>query len=226
MEKVSFVAPVFNKAAWIAETIESIQGQTLKEFEAIFIDDGSTDGTPEIIEFFAKSDPRIKLKRLKKNGGLGKAWNIGTKLVKSDVILVASGDDVWSPERAKLSWEALRDGEADVFYGSFWFCDEQMNRKEFKPAIPFSKKKLLTPRKDGFCPQYIGHFVMAYRREIGLAVPMRKNLKVGVDYPFLVDLANYGARFSWTKKVLGEARILRSGVSISRRKEVEEASVI
>lgn len=224
MAKVSFLAPVFNKVAYIADTIRSLQEQTEKDIEILFVDDGSTDGTDEVIEHFMKSDKRIRLHKIGKNVGLGKAWNIGTELVDAEVICVASGDDIWVPERAKLSIRGLKD--ADVFYGAFWFCDPKMNKTEYKEALPYDKKKLITPREDGFCPQYIGHFVMAYKTSVAKKVPYRKNLKVGIDYPFLVDLANGDYRFNWTDKVLGYARLLPSGVSISRRKEVNDASKI
>lgn len=223
--KVTFLIPVYNKAPYIAETIHSLQAQTLKDIEILFIDDGSTDGTTDVIEFFQKTDDRIKLHRLKENVGLGKAWNIGTALVKSPVICVGSGDDVWVPERAKLSYNALKGGK-DVFYGAFYFCDDRLHQMEYKPAIPFSAKKMLTPREDGFCPQYIGHFVMAYTTKIAKKVPYRSGLRVGIDYPFLVDLVKAKAKFTWTKKVLGSARILASGVSISRREEVVNASQV
>ena len=225
MPKVTFLAPIMNKIGYVAETIQSIQAQTMKDIEILFIDDGSTDGTPELIEFFQKNDNRIKLVRLKENVGLGKAWNIGTKLVNSPVICVASGDDTWIPERAQLTYDALKKGK-DVFYGAFNFCDYKLNPVEYKPAIPYNKKKMITPRADGYCPQYIGHFVMGYTKKIALKVPYRDNLKVGIDYPFLCDLGKVNARFCWTKKTLGSARILRTGVSISRRKEVEQASIV
>lgn len=221
--KITFLAPIYNKAAWIRETIESLINQTLKDIEILFIDDGSTDGTTDIIKWYMKQDDRIRLHRLRKNMGLGKAWNIGTKLVKAPIICVASGDDIWVKERAEITYDFFK-SKKDVFYSSFAFCDAQMNPTEYKPAVPFSKKKMLTQREDGYCPQYIGHFVMAYTKRIGLKVPYRSNLKVGIDYPFLVDLTNAGAEFGWTKKCLGYARLLKSGVSLSRRPEVVEAS--
>jgi glycosyltransferase involved in cell wall biosynthesis len=198
--KISWVAPVYNKVAWIKDTIESIQAQTLKDIEIIFLDDGSTDGTADVIKWFAKKDKRIRLYRLRKNVGLGKAWNIATKLARSPIICVASGDDIWVRERSQITYDF------------------------FKEAIPFSKKKMLVQRKDGYCPQYIGHFTMALWTCVAKRVPYREDLKVGVDYPFICDLIKARASFGWTNKVLGYARLLPSGVSLSRREEVVRAS--
>jgi len=220
MPKVTWLAPVYNKEAWISQTIENIQNQTLKDIEIIFVNDGSTDGTVDVIKHYMKDDKRIRLLHLPKNMGLGHAWNAGTKLVESPIICVASGDDLWVKQRAKWTYDFFqKNKDKDVYYGGFYFCEANMNPTEYKPAIPFSKKKLLTPREDGFSSQYIGHFVMGYTKKIALKVPYRDK-KVGIDFPFLVDLANFNARFGWTTRVLGYARLLRSGVSLSRREEV------
>lgn len=226
MPLISWVAPVFNKESYIAETIESIIGQTFKDSEIIFVDDGSTDGTCDVIEYYMKQDKRIKLHRIGKNVGLGKAWNIGHSLVETPLILVASGDDIWDKDRAKITYNYFHaHPDKDVFYGSFWFCDDRLEKTEYKPAVPYDYKRLVTPREDGFCPQYIGHFVMGYTTKIAKKVKMR-DLRVGIDYPFLVDLANAKANFGWTSKTLGYARLLKSGVSLSRRKEVYENSKV
>lgn len=226
MSRITFLAPIYNKESWVGDTIRSLQAQTMKDFEVLFIDDGSTDDTVAVIESFAEDDKRIKVHQIPTNKGLGNAWNVGTKLVTTPLIAVASGDDIWTPDRAKVTCDYFHNNKVDVFYSSFWFCDSMMNKVEHKPAIAYDKKLLLTPRADGFCPQYIGHFVMAYTTKIALKVPYRSNLKVGIDYPFLVDLANAGAKFGWTTKDLGYARVLKSGVSISRRNEVEKASKV
>jgi len=221
MEKITFVAPVYNKEAWIAESIESLQAQTLKEIGILFVDDGSTDGTKDIIKHYMKGDKRIKLLSLRKNVGLGKAWNLGQKACGSDIICVASGDDIWTANRAEITYKFFKSNPTkQVFYGAFWNVDSNLVNIEFKPAVPFSKKLLLTPREDGFSTQYIGHFVMAYRKNIAKKYPYDEKRKYGIDYPFVIDLAKNDVPFGWTKEVLGYARRLESGVSHEHRKEI------
>ena len=57
---VSVVTPAYNAATYLAETVESVLAQTLREFELILVDDGSTDQTPDILESYA-ADPRVRM---------------------------------------------------------------------------------------------------------------------------------------------------------------------
>lgn len=218
--KISFAGCVYNKAAWIAESIESLQKQTLENIEVLFVDDGSTDGTPDIIRHYMKDDKRIRLFRLKRNMGLGIAWAEAHKQARSDIIAVISGDDIWTQKRAELTYRAFQNKSIDVFYGSFYFCDHALNILEYKPAVPYSKKKLLTPRADGFSTQYIGHFVAAYKKDIAIKYPYDKSRKFGIDYPFFVQLAKNNCKFGWTNQVLGFARKLETSVSYKHREEI------
>jgi len=225
MALISFAGPVYNKEAYIAEAIESLIAQTEKDIEIVFYDDGSTDDTKEIIKYYQKQDQRIRLIEGKKNVGLGIAWNKltnvihATALVKSPILAVISGDDIWTPDRAKLTLKGF-EKNIDVFYGAFWNCDAGMEQLEFKPAVPFSREKLLTPRKDGYANQTMGHFVLAYRTEIGLKYPYDEGRRYGIDYSFITQLVRHNCKFGWTNKILGYARILKSGVSFTHRAEI------
>ena len=71
---VSIIVPVFNLADYIIETLDSILGQTFPDFEALVIDDNSTDGTVEIVRQYQAKDTRIKLlSNRQKKGAAGAA---------------------------------------------------------------------------------------------------------------------------------------------------------
>lgn len=97
--KGSFVIPVFNGQAYLAETIKSCLDQSNPRFEVVVVDDGSTDGTPELLGHFQKQDERIKVIRLGKNAGRSNARNIGIAEAKSDLILTLDADDICRPDR-------------------------------------------------------------------------------------------------------------------------------
>ena len=78
MAKVSVVIPTYNVEQYLRECLDSITQQTLQEIEIICVNDGSTDGSLEIINEYAEKDPRI-IVITGPNGGYGKAMNKGLK---------------------------------------------------------------------------------------------------------------------------------------------------
>jgi len=94
MPNLSVVIALFNKAAYIKRTIESILWQTVLPQEIIIVDDGSTDGGGEIVESF--QNPRIRLIR-QKNQGVSVARNNGVKESKGELIAFLDADDAWKP---------------------------------------------------------------------------------------------------------------------------------
>ena len=76
MIKVSVIMPVYNSKEYMEEAINSILIQSMKEFELILVDDGSTDGSSEVCDAFAEKDARVNVIH-KKNGGICSARNAG-----------------------------------------------------------------------------------------------------------------------------------------------------
>lgn len=91
--RVSVVMPTHNVGDWIAQTIESIQGQTLTEWELIVVDDASSDDTVAQVEELASSDPRITLVANPTRGG-AEARNFGVTLASGEFLAFCDGDDV------------------------------------------------------------------------------------------------------------------------------------
>lgn len=97
MPKVTVLMAVYNGEKHLREAIESILGQTFRDFEFLIIDDGSTDSSREIIASCA--DPRIRLVRNEANLGLTKSLNRGLKLAAGEYVARMDADDVSLPER-------------------------------------------------------------------------------------------------------------------------------
>jgi glycosyltransferase involved in cell wall biosynthesis len=92
---VSVVIPLYNGAAFIAEALRSVLEQTLAPDEIIVVDDGSTDGGPDIVARFAERYPVTILN--KPNGGQSSARNLGVKHAHGDLIALLDQDDAWYP---------------------------------------------------------------------------------------------------------------------------------
>ena len=92
--KFSIVTPLYNKEKYIAETIDSVLGQTFGDFEMIIVDDSSTDRSAEIVQSY--NDPRIKLSS-KPNEGVSSARNFGIARAKGEIVSFLDADDLWEP---------------------------------------------------------------------------------------------------------------------------------
>ncbi|WP_406532119.1 glycosyltransferase [Methanobrevibacter sp.] len=90
--KISVIIPVYNDEEFIAECLESVINQTLKEIEIICVDDGSSDNSLEILKNFEKKDSRIKVFS-KENGGSGSARNLGLTHARGKYIAFLDSDD-------------------------------------------------------------------------------------------------------------------------------------
>lgn len=94
---VSVVIPAWNAATTIAETLASLQSQRFTEWDAVVVDDGSTDDTSAMVAAIAESDPRISLVR-QESAGAAAARNRGLELIKHRWVLFLDADDWILPE--------------------------------------------------------------------------------------------------------------------------------
>jgi len=94
---VSVVMPMFNAALTVRRALESVRGQTYAAWEAICIDDASTDDTAARVA--ALDDSRIRVIRLDHNGGPARARNLGIAAAKGELVAFLDADDEWLPDK-------------------------------------------------------------------------------------------------------------------------------
>lgn len=102
--RVSVVVPLYNKERTVLRTLAAIAAQDCADFEAIIVDDGSTDGGDAVAEAFP--DPRFRLIR-QENAGPGAARNTGIAAARADLIAFLDADDVWSADYLSTAVAAL-----------------------------------------------------------------------------------------------------------------------
>lgn len=90
--KLSIIVPVYNIGNFIEKCIKSILAQTIKDFELILIDDGSTDNSPQLCDEYSTLDDRIKVIH-QENAGVSAARNAGLKLAQGEFVGFVDGDD-------------------------------------------------------------------------------------------------------------------------------------
>lgn len=113
MVRLSVVLPVYNGAAALPATLDSILGQTMRDFEVVAIDDGSSDATASILADYAARDPRIRV-LTQPNSGLTRALIRGCEEARADVIARHDCGDHSHPERFARQLALLEEGHVLV----------------------------------------------------------------------------------------------------------------
>lgn len=117
--KVSIVIPVYNTAEYLPECIDSIRRQTLKEIEIICVDDGSTDGSSDILDEYALRDDRIRVIH-KDNGGPASARKEGLRAANGQYIGFVDSDDWIEEDMYELLYQKAENQRVDIVTCGFF----------------------------------------------------------------------------------------------------------
>ncbi len=147
--KVSVIIPVYNVEKYIEECLDSLLEQTLREIEIICVDDGSTDGTMEILRRYEENDSRIKVIQ-QKNQYAGVARNNGMQYASGKYMLFLDSDDFFHGAMLEKAYTEAERTEAEVvLFGGQSFDDVSkeinpmpwlLNTKILPERLPFNRK--------------------------------------------------------------------------------------
>lgn len=117
--------PTYQRASSIRRVFDSLRAQTLRDFEWVVVDDGSTDGTREVVETFREraSFPVRYLRQ--EHGGKHRAWNRAVAAARGTFFVIADSDDAFLPEslaRFKEMWETIPEGDRPRYRGCSCRC--------------------------------------------------------------------------------------------------------
>lgn len=130
--KVSIVIPAYNTEKEIVRCLDSIQKQSYENYEVIIVDDGSTDHTGEVCDFYAIQDARYKVVH-KKNGGVSSARNIGIDTAIGEYLMFVDSDDTIQ-EGALQTYVSILDRErADVVVGGLIWHEGKNEKAKLPP---------------------------------------------------------------------------------------------
>src|SRR5262245_18530427 len=115
MTSVSVVIPCFNSRTWISETLRSVLLQDASDVEVIVVDDGSTDGSGDLV---AVGFPSVRLSCTEDAGPSG-ARNVGGQHAHGEFIQYLDADDLQAAGKLMLQMRALEKGGADIAYGDW-----------------------------------------------------------------------------------------------------------
>lgn len=124
---LSVLIPVYNVEAYLRECLDSVVNQSMKEIEIICVDDGSTDGSLQILEEYAQKDARIQVIHKDKNEGLLLARKAAVAAASGAYILFVDSDDYIAPNLCTFAEEITRTEYADIIQFGADVCDYANN---------------------------------------------------------------------------------------------------
>ena len=210
--KVTVLMSVYNGEKYLNEAIDSILGQTFKDFEFLIVNDGSTDKTREILESY--KDPRIRIINNEKNIGLTKSLNIGLRIVKGEYIARQDADDISCGNRLERQIKFLDEKLDIAIVGTNYFrinekgdIIQEIKRQEKDKDI---KKYLLNGNQ-------LGHGTIMFRKSCIEKVGFyREEFKFAQDYDFVLHFSEK-YKLANIPETLYKWRINSDSVSVSRK---------
>lgn len=149
--KISVIIPVYNVKAYLKQCITSVTGQSMREIEIICIDDGSTDGSVDILHELSAQDDRIRVIE-QENKGAGAARNCGMRAAAGDFFIFLDSDDFFESDMLQKAYEKIEAYQADfvVFGSDQYYMDKDeyvrnpwvLQQKDIPPYMPFSHREL------------------------------------------------------------------------------------
>ena len=122
---VSVITPVYNSKKYLRQSIDSVISQTYDNWEMILTDDGSNDGSWELLESLARTDNRIRLIRNRKNRGSGISRNKAIKLAIGVYIAFLDSDDLWHPDKLKIQIDLMEKNKWSFSHTSYGYISEE-----------------------------------------------------------------------------------------------------
>jgi glycosyltransferase involved in cell wall biosynthesis len=163
---ISCVVPVFNGERYLAETLKSIFAQSWRPLEVIVVDDGSTDGTPEIVASHGASVRYLK----QSNSGAAAARNLGVRAASGEFIAFLDADDLWHSEKLARQIDVFQQrpelGLCLTHLQNFWITELAPEKNRFEghrlaDVLPGYVTQTLLARRSLF--EHVGEFNVDFR---------------------------------------------------------------
>jgi succinoglycan biosynthesis protein ExoO len=219
---VSVITPAYNVAPYIGQCIESVQAQTLADWEMIIVDDASTDETAAAVQRYL-GDPRIQYLRNEQNLGPGATRNRALDAAQGEWIAIVDADDWIAPERLE---KLVRFAEAQsvemvadpILYHTGWGSVYQVQWAMFA-GIPRRARRYTAEEVIRATPSAQPVIRRAFLNQKPIRYPT--DMRIGEDYAFYVETLLKGGRFALLPEPLYSYRV-RPGTTVTRYDPLEE----
>lgn len=136
MPRVTVVTAAYQAGRFVRQCVESVLAQTFADWELIVADDGSTDGTPEVVESYR--DPRVRCVRLPHRGlrALAATYNAALRAGTGDLVAVLEGDDFWPEDKLAVQVRGFDDPAVQLSWGAGHEVDAEGRVREVSRGAP------------------------------------------------------------------------------------------
>ncbi|TAF63069.1 MAG: glycosyltransferase [Cytophagales bacterium] len=204
--KVSVIVATHNYGHFITEALQSVQKQIYTNWECMIVDDGSTDNTQNVVQYFTEKDARFKYFYRKKST-VNQARNYGIAQSSGAFIQFLDADDALMPDKLAKQVDFLqKNPSADVVYGGAWrFWDDATNELEEEKQLPTCGgvgEELLEFVR--VCP--LIHTVLMRKSIYEKNGKLEEQLIGAEDWEYWLRITNNGSRFAYEPEAMVKVR--------------------
>lgn len=230
--KLSIVMPVYNVEKYIRECVDSVLNQTMKEFELIIVDDGSTDSSGAILDEYQEKDSRVTVIH-KENGGVSAARNDALKHCTGDYIYIMDSDDYLEPDAFQVMYEEAIRTNSDVVitdHSRFTSIQEQKRCSFFPQNFVTEDRDIILQLQKMVLHKGYSPFHVDKNDGMGIGAPWTKLIKRALivhnnlqfdpyvrgvfdDCLFCLSVFEYAKKVSYIKHVTYHFRVLQSSLT-------------
>ena len=211
---ISIVIPTYQRCDRLEIALDSVLKQTYNNYEILIIDDGSTDGTKEMVKSIR--DPRIIYYWQRNSGCPANPRNKGVKLARGEWVAFLDSDDWWAPEKLRSCVKQIKKNRIDFIYHDAEIVTNKKNCLNYKKKIVTDhlKKPVLIDlllKRNLIC----NSSVVVRKKLLVLAgyFNERKELKAAEDYNMWLKVAKFTDNFFYLPKTLGYYFIHNDNIS-------------
>jgi glycosyltransferase involved in cell wall biosynthesis len=188
---VTVLMPVFNARRFLPEALRSLEAQTFRDFEFIGVDDGSSDGSCELLEQYARREPRARIV-CQQNTGIVGALNRGLAIASGKFIARMDADDICMPERFAAQVAFMEVRRDCVAVGSDVMYIDPEGRALVRHCPPDSNDKIMAALLNGNGGAIIHPSVMLRRSAVVAAGSYRSEWQWVEDLDLYLRIAEHG----------------------------------